>query len=318
MLSRYTRLAYSLIIPVMAEFIEGKHPVWEALSTHVPITRIFLADGNKHDRLLQDILHMAARQHIVMETVPRAQLDKRSKRGSHQGIMAQAQPFAYASLDDIIARGNDQAVSLAVSHSSSAAPCALIIVLDHITDAGNLGAIARSAESVGAAGIIIPNKRSAYVTASTYKSSAGAISHIPVAQVANLQQALARLKNEGYWVAGASEKAEGGIWDANLTGNVCLVMGNENTGLARLTQEACDFFVSLPQRGVVSSLNVAQSATVCMYEWLRQNRLSLQECASGTSNTSHTLANANANANASNRSSAPSCCSRASSQAKAQ
>ena len=156
---------------------------------------------------------------------------------------------------------------------------ALIVVLDHITDAGNLGAIARSAEVVGAAGIIIPNKRSARVTAATYKSSAGAVSHIPIAQVANIAQFIDRLKKSDFWVAGATEKAPQCIWDAPMAGKLALVMGNEGTGLARLTQEQCDFLISLPQAGNIGSLNVAQAATACMYEWMRQARSSIQSAA---------------------------------------
>ena len=110
------------------------------------------------------------------------------------------------------------------------------------------------------------------MTAATYKSSAGAIAHLPVAQVANVKQALERCKENGFWVAGASEKADQTIWDSNMKGKIVLVMGNESEGLARLTQECCDFFTALPQVGKTASLNVAQSATAIMYEWLRQNQ----------------------------------------------
>ena len=125
---------------------------------------------------------------------------------------------------------------------------------------------------MGASGLIIPNKRSAHVNAATYKSSAGAISHINVSQVANLCQTMERLKQEGFWIAGASEHAKEVAWDSNLKGKIALVMGSEGEGLARLTQESCDFLTKLPQAGQVGSLNVAQAATACMYEWMRQNR----------------------------------------------
>ena len=129
---------------------------------------------------------------------------------------------------------------------------------------------------VGASGVVIPNKRSAHVNAATYKSSAGAIAHLPIAQVANIAQFIDRLKKSGFWVAGASEKAPQCIWDAPMAGKLALVMGNEGTGLARLTQEQCDFLVSLPQAGNIASLNVAQAATACMYEWMRQARVQSQ------------------------------------------
>ncbi len=247
----------------MAEYIEGKRPVIEALRTGVPVERLFIADNLKRDSLVQDVLRKAKQAQVPIEEVPRARLDAKSERGSHQGVMAQAKPFAYTNLQDIVDRANRQAEE----HDGRA----LVVILDHITDAGNLGAILRSAEGVGAAGVVIPNKRSAHVTAATYKSSAGAVVRVPLAQVANIKQTCERLKEEGFWVAGASEKADICIWDANLKGKMVLIMGNEGEGLARLTLEACDFLVALPQMGEVASLNVAQSATACMYEWLRQN-----------------------------------------------
>lgn len=248
----------------MADFIEGKRPIIEALRTHVPIKCVLLADNAKRDGMVEDILRKAKRLEVPVRTVPRKLLDDKSDHGSHQGVMAEAKPFAYTGIGDI----EHAAAAYADAHDGRA----LIVILDHITDAGNLGAVARSAESVGACGIVLPNKRSARVEMSTYKSSAGAISHIPVAQVSNLVQVMARLKDQGFWVAGASEHAEGVIWDANLKGKIALVMGNEAEGLSRIVQESCDFLVKLPLEGEIASLNVAQASTACMYEWLRQNR----------------------------------------------
>lgn len=247
----------------MAEYIEGKRPVIEALRMGVPLECVMMADNLKRDGLVQDILRKAKAADVPVKTVRRAKLDERSERGSHQGIMAQAKGYVYSSVGEILQACEGQ--------SDICGGRALIVVLDHITDAGNLGAIIRSAEVVGACGVVIPNKRSARVTAATYKSSAGAVAKMKVAQVANLAQVLERLKTEGFWIAGASEHARESIWDANMKGRICLVMGNEGEGLARLTREKCDFLVALPQVGKIASLNVAQSATACMYEWLRQN-----------------------------------------------
>lgn len=246
----------------MAEYIEGKRPVIEALRTGVPIELILIADNLQRDSLVKDILRKAKQADIPVKTIKRDNLDKQSERGSHQGVMAKAKPFQYANVGEVLDCAAKQFDETGRS---------LVIFLDHITDAGNLGAIVRSAEVVGAAGVVIPNKRSAHVTAATYKSSAGAISNIKVAQVANLAQTMDRFKDEGFWVAGASEHACETIWNSNLKGRMVLVMGNEGEGLARLTLEKCDFLVSLPQIGKTASLNVAQSATACMYEWLRQN-----------------------------------------------
>lgn len=246
----------------MAEYVEGKRPVLEALKVKVPAKGLYVAEGLKGDKVVDEVVRRAHKQGLSVKQVRRVELDKRSERGSHQGLMLEVAPYAYCSAQDVI----DQAKAQAQASSGSA----LIVILDHVTDAGNLGAIARSAEIVGAAGILIPNKRSARVTAATYKSSAGAISHIKVAQVSNIAQTIERLKQEDFWVAGASEKATQCIWDAPLAGRLALVMGSEGDGLSRLTQERCDFLVSLPQAGRVGSLNVAQAATACMYEWMRQ------------------------------------------------
>ena len=247
----------------MADYIEGKRPIIEALRTQVPIKCVLLADNAKRDSLVEDILRKAKRFEVPVKTVPRKLLDEVSDRGSHQGVMAETKPYVYVDITEI----ERAAASYADEHGGRA----LVVILDHLTDAGNLGAIARSAESVGACGLVIPNKRSARVEASTYKSSAGAIAHMPVARVPNLIQVMARLKERGFWIAGASEQADDIIWQANLKGKIALVMGNEAEGLSRVVKESCDFLVKLPQEGEVASLNVAQASTACMYEWLRQN-----------------------------------------------
>lgn len=248
----------------MADFIEGKRPVVEALRTGVPLKRVLLADNAKRDGLVEDIIRKAKHFEVEMKFVPRKWLDERSDHGSHQGVIAETKPFAYVGIGDI----ERAATAYADEHGGRA----LVVILDHITDAGNLGAVVRSAEAVGACGLVIPNKRSAQVETSTYKSSAGAILHLPVARVPNLVQVMARLKERDFWIAGASEHASGDIWDANLKGKIALVMGNEAEGLSRVVQESCDFLVKLPLEGAIGSLNVAQASTACMYEWLRQNR----------------------------------------------
>lgn len=248
----------------MAEFIEGKRPVQEAFKAEVPIKRLFFAEGLKGDKVVDGIVRRAHKMGISVKQVKRSELDARSERGSHQGLMLETLPYAYATAQEII----EDAEARAARNDGKA----LIVVLDHITDAGNLGAIARSAEVVGASGIIIPNKRSAHVTAATYKSSAGAVSHIKIAQAGNIVQFIERLKKENFWVAGASEHAQQCIWDSPLAGRLALVMGSEGNGLSRLTQEHCDFLIALPQAGEVGSLNVAQASTACMYEWMRQCR----------------------------------------------
>ncbi|MDP2232850.1 MAG: 23S rRNA (guanosine(2251)-2'-O)-methyltransferase RlmB, partial [Actinomycetota bacterium] len=146
----------------------------------------------------------------------------------------------------------------------------LIVALDHVTDPGNLGAVVRSAEVVGADAVLVAKRRTAPVGPAAYKTSAGAVAYLPIVQETNLVRALEALKREGYWVAGASERAQQTVWDAPLEGRIVLVMGSEGTGLARLAEETCDFLVSLPVAGKVGSLNVAQAATALMFEWVRR------------------------------------------------
>lgn len=247
----------------MADYVEGKRPVIEALRTDVPLKKVLMADNAKRDPLMEDILRKTRQRDIPVINVPRAELDQKSARGSHQGVMAETRPFPYVGLGDVVGA----AEAYAQDHDGRA----LVVVCDHLTDAGNLGAIIRSAEAVGASGLIIPNKRSARVEASTYKSSAGAVAHLPIAQTSNLPNALARLKKDGFWACAASELSANLLWDVNLKGKIALVLGNEHEGVSRLVLEHCDMAGKLPMLGAVESLNVAQAATACMYEWLRQN-----------------------------------------------
>ena len=247
----------------MTDYIEGRRPLIEALRSDVPMRYVLMADNVKRDSLISDIERKCRQRSIEVRKVPKKKLDDLSERGSHQGVMGAAKPFEYVGTRDI--------VTAAQAHVQEHSGRALVVILDHITDAGNLGAIIRSADAVGASGVIIPSKRGASVTAATYKSSAGAVSHVAVARVANLSDAIERLKKEGFWVAAASEQTNGCIWDANLKGKIALVMGNENEGVSRLVLDNCDFSVALPMEGQVGSLNVAQAFTACAYEWLRQN-----------------------------------------------
>ena len=247
----------------MADYVEGKRPVIEALRTDVPLKKVLLADNAKRDPLVEDILRKARQRNVQVILVPRDELDQKSARGSHQGVMAETKPFPYVNVSDVV----DKANAYAAEHDGRA----LIVVLDHITDAGNLGAVVRSAEAVGASGVVIPNKRSAHVEASTYKSSAGAVAYMPIAQAANIASVLERCKKEGFWACACTEQSANELWDVNLKGKIVLVLGNEHEGISRLVLENCDMAGKLPMLGQVGSLNVAQAATACMYEWLRQN-----------------------------------------------
>lgn len=240
------------------DYIEGRRAVAEALELGIPVQRaLILKDSGADAAALADIERELKAADIEVERVAKPILDSLSSHGAHQGVMLKVAPYKYAELADVIAAAGEGS--------------ALVIVLDHVTDEGNFGAICRTAEVVGAAGVVIAKARAASVGVGAYKTSAGAVMHLPIAQVANLTTALDELKAAGFWAGAATEHADDVIWDAPLSGRVALVMGSEGSGISRLVREHCDFEFKLPQRGNIESLNVAQAATAIAYEWLRRD-----------------------------------------------
>lgn len=241
----------------MAELIEGRNAVLEALRSGVQLERIMLADGLKSNPATNEIAMLADASGVPVERVSRAALDSKSARGAHQGVMAVAAPFRYTELEDVI-------------RTVVGRPRALVVVLDHVTDPGNLGAIIRTVEVAGGSAVIIPRERSAGVGPIVHKAAAGATAYLPVVRVANIGQAISALVDAGMWVCGADERADADLWHAPLEGRLVLVMGAEGSGLSRLVRERCDFLVSIPVAGAVSSLNVAQATSVLAFEWVRR------------------------------------------------
>lgn len=247
-----------------SDLIEGRRACAEALEVGVPIRRALVAEARgEQDATLERLVGALGAAGVRVEEVPRARLDRLSSHGAHQGIMLETEPFSYASLSDVI--------------RSAGEGDALVVLLDHVTDEGNFGAIVRSAEVVGAAGVVVANARAARVGTAAYKTSAGAVLHVPIARVPNLARAIAELKDAGFWVGAASEHARDDVWHAPVCGRFCLVMGSEGEGVSQLVLKACDFTCRLPQRGRVESLNVAQAATVMCYEWLRREELAAEQ-----------------------------------------
>lgn len=237
------------------DLIEGRRAVEEALICGIPLKSAFIADSSDHDGALDRIEQRLIKAGVPIEYVPRPRLDALSSHGAHQGVVARTKPFEYASLNQIIRRAGDGD--------------ALIVVLDHVTDQGNFGAMVRTAEVVGAAGVVVAKARSASVGVGAHKTSAGALMHLPVAQVPNLARALRELQDAGFWACAASEHAEQDVWHTKLPRRMALVMGSEGSGVSRLVADTCDVALRLPQRGKVESLNVAQANAVLCYEWLR-------------------------------------------------
>ena len=237
--------------------LEGRNAVTEALGAGRRIDKVFVAEGS-NDRSLQRLAALAKEQGAVVMYVDRRKLDAMSQTRAHQGIIAQAAAHEYASLDDILANAEARGEN------------PLIVLCDELTDPHNLGAILRTAECAGAHGVVIPKRRSVGLTATVAKASAGAIEYMPVARVNNMAAAIDELKERGIWVFGTAADANTTLYEADLVGPCAIVIGNEGEGMSRLVSQKCDFRVSIPMRGKISSLNASAAAAILLYEALRR------------------------------------------------
>ena len=238
-------------------YIEGRNAVTEALRAGTALDKLYIARGET-DHTLGRIAAQARKSGVVVVECDRRKLDAMSETHSHQGVIAVAAAQAYAAVEDILQRAADRGEP------------PLVVVCDEISDPHNLGAIIRTAECAGAHGVIIPKRRSAGLTATVAKASAGAVSVLPVARVTNIPAVLEELKREGLWVYGAAGEAAGTLYETDFKGPTAIVIGSEGDGLGRLVREKCDGLVSIPLRGQISSLNASAAAAVLLYEVLRQ------------------------------------------------
>lgn len=236
--------------------VEGRNPVIEVLKSGRTIEKLYVAKGNVEGSIKM-IISMARDKGIVISEVDRKKLDELSNTGSHQGVIAQVSPYTYSTIDEIL--------SLAKEKEEDP----FVVILDEIEDPHNLGSIVRSANVCGAHGVIIPKRRSAYVTATVAKASAGAVEHTKIAKVTNLNQTIKELKDKGLWIIGTDMDGEV-CYNSNLKGPVALVIGSEGRGISRLVKENCDLIVKIPMKGAVNSLNASVAAGIMMYEILRQ------------------------------------------------
>ncbi|MBQ1675621.1 MAG: 23S rRNA (guanosine(2251)-2'-O)-methyltransferase RlmB [Oscillospiraceae bacterium] len=239
--------------------IEGRNAVIEALRTDTPIDKIYLAKGET-DKTLGHIASRAREAGIVVVEADRRKLDAMSRTHSHQGVIALAAVREYVSVQSILDAAAEKGEP------------PLLVVCDEISDPHNLGAILRTAECAGAHGVIIPKRRSAGLTAIVAKTSAGAVSYVPVARVANLSATLKELKKQGIWVFGTAAEGTTNLYNADLKGPAAIVIGSEGDGMSRLVSENCDFLVSIPMRGRISSLNASAAAAILLYEAVRQRQ----------------------------------------------
>lgn len=240
------------------EWIGGKHSLMEALRAGRTINKIWIAEGaQKH--LTSPIVAEAKKLGVIVQYVDKRKLDQMVPDLQHQGVVAQVAPFAYSEVEDL----------LAAAEKAGQPP--FLLLLDEIEDPHNLGSILRTAECTGVHGVILPKRRSASVTATVSKTSAGAAEYVPVARVTNLAQTIDQLKEAGVWVVGTDVAAREDIYGTDIfKGPVAIVIGNENKGMGRLIKEKCDVLVKLPMAGKLNSLNASVAAGVVMYEVLRR------------------------------------------------
>jgi 23S rRNA (guanosine2251-2'-O)-methyltransferase len=224
----------------------GRNAVLEALAGRRAVRRVWVAD-----QALADAVRARA-AHVQVAHVHAAALEAMCGSPAHQGIVCEADPYPYAEADDLLA-----------------AEDALVVALDQVQDPQNLGAVIRTAESAGAAGIVLPDRRAAEVTAAVSRASAGAVEHLPVARVRNLADFLAGAKQRGAWVYGAAADAGRSYTDVDWKGRVVLVLGSEGKGLRPRVRDACDDLLRIPLHGRVGSLNVSAAAAVLIYESVR-------------------------------------------------
>jgi len=236
--------------------IEGRNPVIEALKSGAEIDTI-LMNRDATDSSLKKIVELAKERNVLVKNVDKATLDRISENKRHQGVIAEAMEYEYKEIDDILNLAKEKGEK------------PFVIILDEITDVHNLGAIIRTAECLGAHGIIIPKRRAAQVNGVVAKSSAGAVEYLPIVRVTNISNTLEELKQKGLWIYGAHMDGNN-ISDEKFDTPVGLVIGSEGFGIGRLVKEKCDTLVKIPMKGKVTSLNASCAASIIIYEIMKQ------------------------------------------------
>ena len=236
--------------------IEGRNPIIEALKNNRSIEKIMVNKASKEGSI-KKILAMAKENKVIIQEVDRHKLDEMSESHAHQGVIAITSDYRYYDLDEILEipkeRGEDP----------------FFIILDGITDPHNLGSIIRTADAVGAHAVIIPKRRSVQITPIVAKASAGAVEYLPVCKVTNIVNTIKTLKENGLWIAAVDMDGQT-FYQQNLGGPLGLVVGSEGEGISRLVKQNCDFTVSMPMSGNVTSLNASVAGGILLYEVYRQ------------------------------------------------
>ena len=239
--------------------VEGRNAVLEFLETGKDINKIFILKGERHGSI-NKIISIAKERRIVTVEVEKAKLNQMAMSDNNQGVIAIVPPFAYCEVEDIL--------NLAKERNEKP----FILILDGIEDPHNLGSIIRTAETAGVHGIIIPKRRAAAVNSTVHKVSAGAVEHMQIARVNNLNETIKFLKEKDIWVCGTDMEAKNYYYNEKFDGPIAIVIGSEGFGMSRLVKENCDFLVKIPMKGKITSLNASVSAGIVMYEVVKQRK----------------------------------------------
>jgi 23S rRNA (guanosine2251-2'-O)-methyltransferase len=245
---------------VQKDKIFGINPVMEALRSGRPVQRLLIGEHRKHDKDVREILRLAKDAGVEVRMAPREGLNREAPQAIHQGVVAYTAAHTYSSLDDIL------------QAPSRRGQTPFFLILDGVEDPRNLGAVLRTAEAAGVHGVIIPERRAAGLTEAVAKAAAGALEYVPVVKVVNIVNTIEELKKSGVWIAAAEAGSATAFWDADFRLPIALVLGGEDKGVRRLVREHCDYILSLPLLGAISSLNVSVAAGIMLYEVLRQRR----------------------------------------------
>lgn len=238
------------------DYIIGKNPVLEALRSERDVNKILIAEGSQKGQM-QQVIGLAKDRNVLVQFVPKKKIDQLVE-GNHQGVIAQVAAYQYSEMDDLFQLAEER----------NEAP--FFILLDEIEDPHNLGSIMRTADAVGAHGVIIPKRRAVGLTATVAKASTGAIEYIPVVRVTNMARTIDELKERGVWIAGTDASGKEDFRASDFTMPLGLVIGSEGKGIGRLIRDKCDFLIRLPMKGHVTSLNASVAAALLMYEVYRK------------------------------------------------
>ncbi|WP_039657789.1 23S rRNA (guanosine(2251)-2'-O)-methyltransferase RlmB [Clostridium tyrobutyricum] len=239
------------------DIVEGRNAVIAVLKSDKTVDQIFVANGAITGSI-NVVLALAKEKKVAVKRVDRKKLDQISYTGSHQGVIAKVTPYKYCELEDI------------VDYAKKKSERAFIIILDEIEDPHNFGSIIRTAEICGAHGIVIAKRKNVGITPVVYKSSAGAVEHMKICKVSNLNSAIDKLKKMGIWIYGADMNGEDYCFNVDFNGDLALIIGSEGKGISKLTKHKCDVLVKIPMVGNVTSLNASVAGGILMYEILRQ------------------------------------------------